>query len=226
MRQHDGPGLGDCGVRDRGRGHCGDPLFGLRWPRPAEKQVLGDFAGELRISVPPDPRNHQVEDGRSARAADSLAASHIELSNGPSLRVVFLKADGIVPMHGNRMSVEQPGLGEQQAAVFDPTDLDPELCDALEPANDLPFAHAAVRIEARQNKDCLAVRGAIEIAVHRDQPSIAGANRLAVRGDDSPVEHRALGQPVCDEQRLRRGGDPEIGKFRQEQEGHFAHRAP
>jgi len=44
VRQHDGPSLDDRGIRARGRGCCGDPLLGLRCPRPPEQQVLGDLA--------------------------------------------------------------------------------------------------------------------------------------------------------------------------------------
>ncbi len=79
-----------------------------------------------------------------------------------------------------------------------------------------------MRVETCQDEYRLAVRSAAEIAIHGHQAPIAGTNRLAVYGDDLPVEHRALGQPVGDEQGLRGGSDAEIGELRQKQKGQLA----
>jgi len=78
-----------------------------------------------------------------------------------------------------------------------------------------------VRIETRQDEHSLAVFGGGDIAVNRDQPSVAGADRLTVHGDDLPVEYCTLGQPIGDEQRLSCGGNAEMGELRQEQKGHL-----
>lgn len=212
-------------IRTRGCLHsCLDPLLGMRRAMVTEQQVLGDFTGEFRIRLPPDPGYHQVENGRRAGAGNPVTAAYIELRYRAGLRVVFLKADNVVPMHGNIVSVEEPRLGEYQAAVFDPADLDTEPGDSPEPADDLALAHDAVRIEARQYEHGLAVFGDGEISVDRNEPAVAGADWFAVRGNDFPLEHRSLRQPVGDEQRFGCGGNTEIGELRQEQKRHFHHR--
>src|SRR5271170_2085415 len=144
-------------IRARGRLHSGlDPLLGVRRAMLTEQQVLGDFAGEFRIRLPADPGDHQVENGRPAGAGDPVTAAYIELSDRAGLRVVFLKADNVVPMHRHIVSVEEPRFGEYQAAVFDAADLDTEAGDSPEPADDWALAHDAMRIEARQDKHGLA----------------------------------------------------------------------
>jgi len=131
MREHDCVRTGDGDVRAGGFHLCSTSLLGSRRAMAAEQQMLGDFAGEVRVGVPPDPGNHQVEDGRRAGAGDSLTATHIELCDRAGLGIVFLKSDGVIPMHGNLVSVEQPRRGKHQAAVFDATDLDTEFAMRL-----------------------------------------------------------------------------------------------
>ncbi len=114
-------------------------------------------------------------------------------------------------------------LGKHQAAVFDAADLDTELGDALEPAKNAPLPDRAARFKTRQDEYGLAVLGDVDIAVNRDEPSVARANRLAIHGNDFPVEFRALRQPIGNEQRLGCSGNTEIGELRQEQKGHLAH---
>ena len=62
-----------------------------------EQQVLEDFAGEFRIRLPADPGDHQVDNGRRAGAGDPATAANVEMSYRAGLRIVFLKADDVVP---------------------------------------------------------------------------------------------------------------------------------
>jgi hypothetical protein len=86
-----------------------------------------------------------------------MADAPAQVIRRPRGWVVLLESKQIVPVHRDLVTVEQPGFGQNQAAILDATQFDSKARDSLQPAQDRSFTRRAIRFEAGEDEHRLTI---------------------------------------------------------------------
>ena len=149
-----------------------------------------------------DAVQHHVHRGRAASTGHQAGVALVEFGRDRNLWVTAAEFLGSLPMHGDRLAAQNPGLGQHKGTGIDC----PDLATRAPQAADLPKqgrARVVKRIKSRADDEKVRQirQGAIAAQLH----PVGCLGKVTIRRMDRPGIKLPSRQPVGNAQRFERG---------------------
>ncbi len=181
--------------------------------------MAGDLLDDAGIGLVLQPGEHHLDHREAAAAGQTAAFVSVEAHLGLDLGELFLKALEVLPMDRGAVAVEQARRRQRLAAGFHAGKLGAEAPLPAQPVDQTLVRRDLARVEGGENEDRIVARLVVEAALDGHFGAARGGDRLAVDGQNAPLDDRAPAEPIGQEQGLRGQGQAEVRELRQDHEG-------